>query len=286
MLIFAAMNFDFALLNIGLLAPQEGCDYPNVCSSFVRLFWVTEGYGSVVIDNETHTLSPDHLYLIPPLVTHHVHNEGPNRHYYIYFTDCSMQLYDHFQKYSYPFEIPATETDKQIIRHLAQLAPTLSLPDYNPQSYDRPSLLLLRVQEFQRRPVSERMEINGLLHILLSHFMAQASEHTSVSDRRIHKALWTVNHDLAAVPPLSQLAADACMNKNSFIRLFRLQTGYTPTDYIIRRRIMRAQVLFTTKKTTVKEVALQVGYDNISYFGRTFKRIAGISPMEFIRQNR
>ena len=76
------------------------------------------------------------------------------------------------------------------------------------------------------------------------------------------------------------------MNKDSFIRQFRRQTGSTPTDYIINRRMMRAQLLFAEGVSSVKEVALQVGYDNISYFGRTFKRITGISPMEFIRQNR
>ena len=88
------------------------------------------------------------------------------------------------------------------------------------------------------------------------------------------------------MPSLDVLAGEACLNKDSFIRQFRRQTGSTPTDYIIHRRMMRAQLLFAEGVSSVKEVALQVGYDNISYFGRTFKRITGISPMEFIRQNR
>ena len=64
------------------------------------------------------------------------------------------------------------------------------------------------------------------------------------------------------------------------------QATKAETDYIIHRRIMQAQLLFSSSHNSVKEVAVLVGYDNTSYFGRTFKRIVGISPMDFIRQNR
>ena len=280
------MNLDLALLNIGRTHQQSACDYPNVCSSFSRIFWVIEGEGSVSFDGVTHQLTAGNLYLIPSLVTHHVHNEGPNTHYYIFFTDCTHNIYDHFQKYNYPFGIPATEVDKGIIRRLMELAPHCSLEDYNPQNYDHPQTTVQRICDFQHLSVATQMEISGLLQILLSHFTIRATPCATAKDQRVASALWTINHDLAAVPSLDELSSVACMNKNSFIRLFRQQTGYTPTDYIIRRRILRAQILFTNSRGSVKEVAGHVGYDNVSYFGRTFKRIVGISPLEFIRQNR
>ena len=280
------MNFDLALLNIGFNKQNCGCEYKNVCSSFARLFWATEGNGTVVFDGEAHLLTAGHLYLIPPLVTHHVHNVIPNSHYYVYFTDCSMRIYDHFQQYCYPFEIPVTETDKKIIHYLLTLAPDISLADYNPKCYDQPQVTMQGIRNFKNLPVATRLEINGLLQILLSHFTAKAVRRTTASDQRIRNAMWRINHDLSAVPSLDQLSADACMNKNSFIRLFRQQTGFTPTDYIIRSRITRAQILFISTPQSVKEIACQVGFDNISYFGRTFKRIVGISPLEFIRQNK
>ena len=107
-----------------------------------------------------------------------------------------------------------------------------------------------------------------------------------MNDKRILQALWVVNNDLAHVPSLDRLADDACMTKDSFIRLFRRQTGTTPTDYIIRRRITQAQLLLVSERRSVKQVAAMVGYENVSYFGRTFRRITGMTPMEFVRQNR
>ena len=280
------MNIDLALLNVGCIRQQGGCDYPNVCSSFARIFWVIEGKGTVTFDGVPHRLTAGNLYLIPPLVTHHVHNEGSNTHFYIYFTDCTQHIYDHFGQHNYPFGVPVTEVDKGIIKRLMELAPHFSLENYNPQNYDHPQATVQRIRHFQQLPVATQMEISGLLQILLSHFTIQATPCATAKDRRIASALWTINHDLAAVPSLDELSAAACMNKNSFIRLFRQQTGYTPTDYIIRRRILHAQILFTNSHCNVKEVAGQVGYYNVSYFGRTFKRIVGISPLDFIRQNR
>ena len=279
-------NFDFALLNIGYIEQNRGCTFPNVCSSFFRLFWPIEGRGIVTIDDEPHTLTPGHLYLIPPLVTHHVYNEGPNQHYYIYFTDCSTQIYDHIQQYSYPFEIPITDIDKSIIHHMLSLIPDCTLAEYNPQSYDHPSSTMHRIKMFQQLPLNLQFEIKGLLHVLLAHFTARATPQRPIGDQRIRKALWIINRNLADVPSLDQLADEACMGKGSFIRLFRQHTGFTPTDYIIRRRIMRAQFLFASGTHSVKEVAHLVGYDNISYFGRTFKRIVGMSPLLFAQQNR
>lgn len=41
-----------------------------------------------------------------------------------------------------------------------------------------------------------------------------------------------------------------------------------------------------SKKYSVKEVALRLGYESWSYFGRQFKSVTGMSPMRFVMQNR
>jgi AraC-like DNA-binding protein len=281
-----SMNYDLTLLNIGFAHHDGDWNFEHICSSFSRIYWVTEGCGEVTFDGKVHRLTPGNLYLIPALVSHSDHCDGVFEHYYIHFMDQSMQIYEHYQQYLFPFEFPVTKADQHIINRLMYLLPDWELHNSDPQSYETQAKTLQGVKLFQSRPLAVQMEINGLLHILFSHFFSMAKPRTTVSDKRIREALWKINKDLANVPSLDVLAGEACMNKDSFIRQFRRQTGSTPTDYIIHRRMMRAQLLFVEGVSSVKEVALQVGYDNISYFGRTFKRITGISPMEFIRQNR
>ena len=291
MLIFAAiepsaMNYDFKLLNIGHAHHQGDWNHESICSSFSRIYWVTEGRAEVTIGGQSHLLMPGYLYLIPALTSHSDHCDGVFMHYYIHFLDASKRIFDLYQQNLFPFSIPVTKIDERIILYLIKLSPELVLKNSDPKTYDTTPHILQGVKAFQHRPVARQMEISGLLHILLSHFFAQARPRTQVSDKRIQHALWTINNDLARTPTLDTLAAEACMTKDSFIRLFRRQMNTTPTDYIIHRRINQAQLLFVSERWSVKQVAASVGYDNTSYFSRTFRRITGISPMEFIKQNR
>lgn len=280
------MNYDFTLLSIGYAQNNGDWNFEHICSSFTRIYWVTEGCGEVTLAGHTHRLTPGNLYLIPALASHSDHSNSRFCHYYLHFLDTSMQIYEFYQQYRLPFCIPATEVDQRIIRYLLTQAPDLALQDSDPATYETTTKMLRVVKSFQNRPKAAQMEINGLLHVLFAHFAAKAELRTAISDQRIINALWTINNDLANVPSLNELANEACMNKDSFIRQFRRQTGSTPTDYIIHRRIMRAQLLFINGSRSIKKVAHEVGYDNPSYFTRTFKRIAGITPIDFIRQNR
>lgn len=279
------MNFDFALLHAGCSFGNLPSSNSNICSSFLRFIWVKKGSGTITFGEERQSISPDSLYFVPPLLGHSLHCTGPATLYYIYFTDRSMRIYDHFYQYQYRTEIPITPADAYVMNHIVEAVPQFRIADPTSlTTYDQQHTMQ-RAKEFLQLPASLKMELNGLLHVLLSHFMHKNAPRTSVSDMRVSQAVWQIDRDLQHVPSLEQMASEACLNKSSFIRLFRRQTGFTPTDYIIRRRMMRAQLLFVSGYRSVKEVANQLGYTDISYFGRTFKRIVGISPQLFIQQN-
>ena len=128
--------------------------------------------------------------------------------------------------------------------------------------------------------------MNGILLQLISRFFNKAEQKYRVSDNRIIKSLYTIEQNLTSPVSLDRLAAEAALSKDAFIRLFRRQTGHTPIDYILRQRIQRAQIMMVEGQRSVQKVARLMGYDNVSYFGRLFKKVTDMSPMEFIRQNR
>lgn len=280
------MNFNFALLHAGISRVETDYQFNDVCSNFSRIMLVREGHGVIFAGNERHELRPGRVYFIPPLLTHSIQCSGPSQCYYVMFNDLSMNIYDHFHTHRYNLEIPSTEGLELIFSQIARMVPEFELEDIAPVSYDSPHKTIQRIKAFRNLPAPDQMALNGLLHVILSQFMDKDAPAASVNDIRISKAMWTINRDLTQIPSLDELSAKACLNKNTFIRLFRQQTGFTPTDYIIRRRVLRAQLLFVSGNRSVKDVAYQVGYDNVSYFGRTFKRIVGISPQHFINQNK
>lgn len=66
-----------------------------------------------------------------------------------------------------------------------------------------------------------------------------------------------------------------------FIRRFKQVLKVTPMQYILSLRISNAKALLETKDTTVKEVALSVGFSSPLYFSRIFTKYTGMSPTEY-----
>lgn len=279
-------TFDFALLHLGHVHHDREWNFGPICSSFTRLYWVDEGEAEVTFDGRRHVLTAGHLYLIPALTSHYDHCDTSFHHYYLHFVDRTKHIIDYYQQYDMPFQLDVRATDEQAILRLLQLCPDMTLPSARPDTYDTSVGILEAARRFKSRPFALRMEAGGLLMQLLSRFFVKASARLQANDDRIIRTLYTIEKRLADTPPIERLAADISLSKDAFIRLFRRQTGRTPTDYIIHQRIHHAQMLFVDGHRSVKEVALSVGYDNISYFSRMFKKVTDVSPMEFIRQNR
>ena len=61
-------------------------------------------------------------------------------------------------------------------------------------------------------------------------------------------------------------------------------TGYSPLQYVLRRRIGEAQTLLITTDLPVTRIAAQVGYDNPSHFNAQFSKAVGMPPRTFCRE--
>lgn len=98
--------------------------------------------------------------------------------------------------------------------------------------------------------------------------------------RAVDAALWIEAH--AAEPlALADLARAAGLSEFHFLRLFTRVLGVAPHQYLLRTRLRHAARLLVEPRRTVTEIALEVGFNDLSNFVRTFRRAAGISPSGF-----
>jgi AraC-like DNA-binding protein len=67
---------------------------------------------------------------------------------------------------------------------------------------------------------------------------------------------------------------------SSFNRDFKRQFGMTPHQWLIDARLERAMELIRDTQMTVTEVALEIGYDNVSHFIKAFKTKYGQTPKQ------
>jgi len=80
---------------------------------------------------------------------------------------------------------------------------------------------------------------------------------------------------------LDQAAEKANLSKEAFCRFFKLRTGKTFTQYVQQLRIAEAQKLLTETGLGIAEIAFRVGYENLSYFNRSFKNQNKVSPRAY-----
>ena len=77
------------------------------------------------------------------------------------------------------------------------------------------------------------------------------------------------------------LARLCSMSETNLRRKFREYIGQPPLDYQIGLRIRRARELLLERSYNVSEVARLVGFDDVNYFSRLFKKRVGVSPQGY-----
>lgn len=80
--------------------------------------------------------------------------------------------------------------------------------------------------------------------------------------------------------PVTELAALCNMSVSAFRELFTKQYGLSPIQYRNRLRIQRARYLLSMGSYTVAEAAYAVGFSNLGYFCRHYKKLTGETPSQ------
>lgn len=103
-------------------------------------------------------------------------------------------------------------------------------------------------------------------------------------NRRISEVFDFVVKNYAEDIKLQQVASLANLSTTAFCRYFKLHTRQTFTEFLNRTRIGQASRLLTETSQSMSEIGYLCGYNNIPYFNREFKKITGLTPMNFRRQ--
>lgn len=98
--------------------------------------------------------------------------------------------------------------------------------------------------------------------------------------RAVEAALWI---DARSHEPidLESAAREVGLSSFHFLRLFAHVLGVTPHQYLVRSRLRHAARLLAGGARSITDVALDVGFGDLSNFVRTFHRAAGVSPRRF-----
>jgi transcriptional regulator GlxA family with amidase domain len=100
-------------------------------------------------------------------------------------------------------------------------------------------------------------------------------------DEQILKAQNLIEKNYAGEFNMDVLADQIGMGLRNFKRRFRSATGDSPLAYIQRYRIEAAKRLLENTRSTISEICYQIGYEDMGFFRRIFKRQVGLTPYEY-----
>lgn len=107
----------------------------------------------------------------------------------------------------------------------------------------------------------------------------------SLEERFMVKAKNTIeSHITESSFNVEQFALDMHVTPVVLRRKIKALTNQTVTEYVRNYRLQRAADLLRKHGGTVTEIAFQVGFENVSYFGKVFQDVYGKSPSEFSKE--
>jgi RpiB/LacA/LacB family sugar-phosphate isomerase len=99
--------------------------------------------------------------------------------------------------------------------------------------------------------------------------------------RRLQRVFAHIRENVARGLSVSDLAQVVGMSQYYFSKLFKMSTGITPHQYVMRQRVERAQEHLRESRMALAEIATQVGFETQSHFTSVFRRLVGATPKRY-----
>ena len=103
----------------------------------------------------------------------------------------------------------------------------------------------------------------------------------SVSPEMVKKAQSFIERNLHEKISIEHLSTKFSVGRRNFDRRFIKATGNTPVEYAQRVKVESAKKNFESNRKTINEVMYDVGYSDVKAFREVFRRITGMSPVEY-----
>lgn len=249
----------------------------------VEFLFVTQGTLQLCTDREAYLLEEGHVYFINPGTVHGVFGNSLHSHHYALLFPLDLLSFSKYDICQNEFLSPL-------------LTGKLLFPDGRSLSHE----LTCRIGELIRRasllyqdlssvtaPLSIKILLLEILELLFAHgSFVQAADIPRDESRGIYplKPVFTyIETHYSERITLEELSASVHMNKNYFCRFFKEKAGKTPFSYLTEYRINQACSQLLNTSLPITEIALNTGFENMSYFIRQFRRYRGCTPSEFRR---
>lgn len=109
----------------------------------------------------------------------------------------------------------------------------------------------------------------------------QAGSKALLNAQRIKVMLQYIHDHASEELNVARIAQSACVSESECLRCFHTTIGTTPIQYVKQYRIQRAAQLLTSTSDRIADIAAQCGFQDISYFTKSFRELKHCVPSEY-----
>lgn len=154
-------------------------------------------------------------------------------------------------------------------------------------SYDIIHLFNQGIEAAQHMEKGYQQLLSGYVNMMLGYISSYdnaSSQAEKEMAEDMHQALLFIHNNYHKDIRSEDVALAINWGYSRFRKVFLQQTGMTPYQYIQETRIKQSKYLIMNSTKPLKEIAYEVGFNNPDYFSTAFRRITGLSPMEFKKE--
>ncbi|OGV45591.1 MAG: hypothetical protein A2017_12320 [Lentisphaerae bacterium GWF2_44_16] len=144
-----------------------------------------------------------------------------------------------------------------------------------PSAYERLSEI---IDNEDMASIFERKNI--ILNMLFELYRASKRDENPARNSLMEKAISYMNNSLEKDASINEFAAHCGLSETHFRRLFKNYTGRSPKDFMNSLKISKAKA-YLSQGRSIKQTAELLGFEDIFYFMRLFKKISGTAPGKF-----
>lgn len=240
-----------------------------------ELTYIIRGRGVRSIGNLTEPITEKETILIPPGINHVWKFDADE----IEVSNISVFFMSSFLK-------ELSSVLPEMFDSIQKLLSKQEAMQFLDEDHDKIESLLLSMRGVNPEGRLPKMiELISLISNSMNHRFAGSENCLTRSEKRLDKIriYLTCNYNRAI--SLDDVASHMRMHKTSLCTFMRKYTGMTLSEYLntIRLRVASERILNSDEK--ISTIAYEVGYSDITYFNRLFKRKYGISPSQYKKIN-
>lgn len=283
-----ALQNTFSLLNVDYVKLSPKWNYRNVVSPYYRIYYIDEGSGELSDQSDFLKLEPGFLYIIPSFTFCNLSCKDHLGQYFVQFFEESVDGLSLFAQKQTIAKITATQLDIDLFKRLLEINPGRGINrSDDPKVYEK-NIFYKEYQELNNRQnLAGYMETQGILLQLMGRFL-KSQQHLGHGPKhaplKITETIGYILINLHEKLSVTALASRVNQHPDYFSRQFKAFTGERPVNYILGKRIARAQHLLATSQLAYSEIAVQTGFDSLTYFSNSFKKLTGMSPRAYKKQ--